>query len=150
MVDGVPLQPSTTEPNNFITVQPDSGYLYQQKKDSTVYFMLGGQSMSSAANADSGMIASPFPDLDPLYGVQVPFFDIQESMTADADTLTSKLDFIAVSNNQTKTVIITMSVFSAFFLVLGIVALVLHKLMGGNKAPSRDELLENHMNDNDH
>jgi len=42
-VDGNDVTPSTTEPDNYIIVQPDTGYTYEKVKQSSVYFTLGGK-----------------------------------------------------------------------------------------------------------
>jgi len=41
-IDGNPYTESTSPSENYLTVQPDSGYTYEMKKESTVYMIHGG------------------------------------------------------------------------------------------------------------
>jgi hypothetical protein len=145
LIDGVQYEPVTEEPDNFVTVQPQTGYMYQTKKQSTVFLTIGGMS-SSSSNADAP-VQTPFPDLDPLVGYMVPLFDISENLQASNQDFLNRMSFVASSDSEVRAVTITMSVLAGFFLILGIVALVMHKLNGGDKNTSRDDLLERHMDE---
>ena len=40
-INGTTVTVNTNEPDNYMTVQPETGYTYSKKKDSSVYFVLG-------------------------------------------------------------------------------------------------------------
>jgi len=90
------------------------------------------------------LVPTPFENLDPLYGVAFPLYDLQESLVANQDTFTSKFDYVSSTRSQVRGLVISFSIFAALFLILGIVACVVDKLRGGDNK-SRDELLERHM-----
>jgi len=57
-------------------VQPDSGYMYSNVKNSTVFMIIGGnQTFIPYENK-----VTPFPDLDPIYGVAWPLYDYSENL----------------------------------------------------------------------
>lgn len=144
MINGEAAVPSTTEPTNTYTVQPDTGYTYNIKKQSSVY-MLIGQDQTPVSADDYDYIANPFPSLDPLYGFAVPLYDLEYTVQADEDTFVNKFDYVSGTSTKVRSIVISFSVFAALFLILGIVALVMHKLMGGSRSSSRDDLLQHHM-----
>lgn len=68
-VDGTPYAKSENEMSDyFISVQPNVGYTYQQKKDAT-YILKLSEDIQQAAN-------NPFPDLASLSGVTIPLYDL--------------------------------------------------------------------------
>lgn len=76
MVNGTAVTPATSEPNNYMMVQPDTGYTYEKAKQSSVYFTLGGKQQQIS---NSNYIPSPFPSLDEIYGISVPFYDLSNT-----------------------------------------------------------------------
>lgn len=96
--------------------------MYQNLKDySAILYM---NPISQAGN----LPASPFPDLMPLFGLNVPFFDMYENMKASDSSFIGMFGFISANHNSAKK---AMSCFIAgfvLFLVLGILAYVLWKM----------------------
>ena len=140
----------STEPSDFyIKVQPETGYLYESKKSSSIFMRLGGEDALTATSSDAvTMNPTPFPTLDVLYNVTFPLYDLEESLTANQGIFTSQFDYVADSKHTVRGLVIAFSVLTALFLILGIVALVIDKLRGGNDNKAvvqRDELLERHM-----
>jgi len=72
-VDGQQYVQATDLSDYYMTVQLDSGLMYQSKKDATVNMVIGGQLTGAFTNAAQ---PTPFPDLDPIYGMQIPVYDI--------------------------------------------------------------------------
>ena len=70
-------------------VQRDSGITYARTKYSTVNMILGGENATV-----STMNPTPFPDLDAIYGMRLPFYDMSDLMTADTTAFCSNLDYI--------------------------------------------------------
>lgn len=142
-VDGSEYVYQSTESDNFMQVQRESGYTYQIKKKSTMFVVLGGTA-STTTNA-----ISPFPSLDAYSGMMFPWYDLEENMTADNTKFLEKLDFIGQSQTKVRRITISMSVFAAFFLILGIVSFILYKLKGdeedeGSVTYSREDKIKNH------
>ena len=77
LVNGQEYIYQSTLSDNYIRVQKESGYTYQTKKKSTMFIVLGG----SVSTTISKM--TPFPSLDPYYGMQFPWYDLEENMVAD-------------------------------------------------------------------
>ena len=50
---------------------------YGKTKYSTVNMILGGENPKT-----STMYPTPFPDLDAIYGMSFPFYDLADAMTA--------------------------------------------------------------------
>ena len=126
-------------------MQKESGYTYQVKKKSTMFVVIGGELTSTVSKV------TPFPSLDKYYGMMFPWYDLDESMTANNDKFLEKFNFIGESQTKVRRITISMSVFAAFFLILGIVAFILYKLKGGDdedgrefSGEDRDGLLKNH------
>jgi len=139
-VNGTQISAAPEAPKNYIRVQPDTGYLYEKQRASTVFMTIGGKQMKTPPE----LVPTPFENLDPLYGVAFPLYDLQESLVANQDTFTSKFDYVSSTRSQVRGLVISFSIFAALFLILGIVACVVDKLRGGDNK-SRDELLERHM-----
>ena len=95
------------------------------------------------------MIPTPFPGLDPIYGIAVPLYDLQVQVKADDEIFAAKFDYVSETNSTTRAIVISFSVLAVLFLILGIVALVFTKMTGTTRSNSRDELLENHSGDLD-
>ena len=70
------------------------------------------------------------------------------TLSANEKTFSNKFDYIASSEGSSKGIIISFSIFAGLCLVLAIVAMVMTKLTGG-RSNSRDELLEQHMENDD-
>lgn len=146
IINGETATPSTDEAENSITVQPDAGYTYARKKQSSFYMILGqNQTVTDAADYD--YIASPFPTLDSLHGFAFPLYDLELTLQADQDNFINQFDYVSTTTSKVRSIVISFSVFAAFFLILGIVALVMHKLMGGSRSNSRDDLLQHNLDD---
>ncbi len=122
-IDGSDYKVATQASENFIKVQPDSGYLYQMKKDATV-FMIIGDSQKFIAYEDK---VSPFPSLDPIYGKPFPLYDFSENLQANEADFYNNFSYIATTHKQQQANIIADSVLCAFWLILGIVAITVYK-----------------------
>ena len=83
--------PATESAENYIKVQPESGYLYERIRQSTVYLIVGGQQMESPPEK----VVSPLPALDAIYGVAIPIYDIQESVVANEQIFVDKFNYIS-------------------------------------------------------
>ena len=101
------------------------------KKNSTVFLVVGG---SQAFSPYSSKI-TPLPSLDAIYGLPIPLYDYEDKLTADTQKFTAMHDKIATTQNEMHGDVISMSVLSAFFLVLGIVAITVYKI----KDPKRKQ-----------
>ena len=40
-------------------------------------------------------IANPFPALDPIYGLPIPFYDLEENLQANTDLFESKFEYVS-------------------------------------------------------
>ena len=144
-VDGSEYVYQSTLSDYFIQVQKESGYTYQTKKSSTMFIVIGGEQTSEVPER----IISPFPSLDSYYGMMFPWFDLHETLLADSDKFLDKFNFIGESQTKVRRITISMSVFAAFFLILGIVSFILYKLRGSDDEnqsynQQREELVRNH------
>jgi len=112
--------------------------MYQVKKDSTVFMVIGGnQTFVPYQNK-----VSPFPSLDDIYGVPFPLYDFSENLISDKDSFTNKFQYVADANNAVHSYVISMSVLAAFFLILGIVAITIYKIKDPKRSmDSQDEVL---------
>jgi len=136
-VDGNQYQVATSDSDNFLTVQLDSGYTYQIKKQSTVYMIIGGN--QTYAVDDYHVRATPFPHLDPIYGAPWPFYDFSENLQANEDVFTQRFAYIAEEQRKTKNNVIAMSVMAGFFLILAIVTISVYKLKDPKRRANSDE-----------
>jgi len=82
---------------------------------------------------NSTLQASPFPDLQPLFGLNLPFFDMKENMKASDDAFTGKFGFISENKNKTHKTMAWFIAGTVIFLILGIITLVIWKI-GQKKA----------------
>lgn len=123
-------------------IQKESGYTYQTKKKSTIFIVLGGTATSTLSQV------TPFPSLDPYYGMMFPWYDLSDNMQANDQDFLAHFNFIGDSQTTVRRITISMSTFAAFFLILGIVAFILYKLKGDDEDEAsvhdRDNLLKNH------
>ena len=115
---------ATKDSDNYILVQPNSGYLYSSKKTSTVFFIVGG----NQAFIPYQQKVTPFPRLDSIYGQAFPLYDYTETIQADKDEFTDRYGYIKRSEDSVSASVIAMSVLAAFFLIMGIVAITVYKL----------------------
>jgi hypothetical protein len=67
---------------------------YGRTKYSTVNMILGGESSTV-----SDMNPTPFPDLDAIYGMRLPFYDMADVMTASTSNFCSSLDYIGINQS---------------------------------------------------
>ena len=141
-VDGSEYVFQSTLSDNYIQVQKESGYTYQTKKKSTVFVVLGGTLTGTPSQV------TPFPSLDPYYGMMFPWYDLEENMVANDKDFLDHFNFIGESQTTVRRITISMSTFAAFFLILGIVAFILYKLKGDDEdehsVHERDQLIKNH------
>ena len=91
MVDGTQYVYAKDASDNFITVQKESGFTYQQKKQSTVFIVLGGTETSTPSKV------SPFPDLEAYNGMMIPWYDLNSNMQANDNKFLDKFNFIGES-----------------------------------------------------
>ena len=57
-------------------IQKESGYTYQTMKKSTIFVVLGGAVTTTLSQV------TPFPTLDPYFGMRFPWYDLEENMVA--------------------------------------------------------------------
>ena len=145
-VNGTVAVPSTTPAENYIVVQPETGYTYDRTIQSSIYMLIGNEQQ---LQTNYNLIPTPFPELDPIYGIAVPLYDLQAQVKADDEIFAAKFDYVSETNSTTRAIVISFSVLAVLFLILGIVALVFTKMTGTTRSNSRDELLENHSGDMD-
>lgn len=145
-VDGQPYD-SSNAPNQtcMYQVQRDSGYTYGKTKYSTVNMQLGG----SFTGVVSTMNPTPFPDLDAIYGMRLPFYDMSDVMTADETTYCGLLDFIAINESMVKSQTVWQGVLAAACFVAGTV-LIVYVCLGKGEKKSRNERLKEHTRNIDH
>ena len=74
MVDGTQYAYAQQASDNYITVQKESGFTYEQKKQSTVFIVLGGS---------KDFKINPFPDLEAYNGMMIPWYDLTENFQPD-------------------------------------------------------------------
>lgn len=67
---------------------------YARTKYSTVNMILGGEN-----SIVSEMNPTPFPDLDAIYGMRLPFYDMADVMTASTSNFCSSLDYIGINQS---------------------------------------------------
>jgi hypothetical protein len=87
--------PSTTPANNYIIVQPDTGYTYDRTLESSVYMLIGNEQQ---LNTDYAMTPTPFPGLDPIYGVAFPLYDLQGQVKANDQLFLEKFNYVSDTN----------------------------------------------------
>lgn len=122
-------------------VQPNSGFMYQTSRNSTVFMVIGGNQTYQPFQAK----VSPFPTLDSIYGIAWPLYDYAENLQADEAAFTAKFSYIADSIDKQTSFVISMSVLCAFFLILGIVAITVYKIKDPKRrVDSREEQLASH------
>ena len=137
-VDGEDYTLASSDSDNFLIVQPDSGYTYQVKKESTVFMVIGG----NTTYEEYQKTCTPFPSLDSIYGTAFPLYDYSEELIANDDTFTSKFSYVSDSQNSIRGGTIAMSVLAAFFLILGIVAITIYKVKDPKRGiDDREEVL---------
>ena len=137
-VGGETYKESTEPADNFVMVQPDAGYTYQKKKESTVYMIIG----NNATHSDPIMkTATPLPGLDVIYGHPFPFYDYSENLLSDESTFVAKFDYIAIIQGQIDAIVIAFSVLSTLALILGIVAIVVYKMKDPKRHGQEEENL---------
>ena len=78
-VDDEDYTVGTVDSDNYLLVQPDSGYTYKMKKNSTVFMVVGGNQTASDVTK-----VSPFPTLDPIYGAAFPLYDFNEELVSNS------------------------------------------------------------------
>jgi len=120
-------------------VQRDSGYTYGKTKYSTVNMQLGG----AYSGAVSAMNPTPFPDLDPIYGMRLPFYDMSDIMKADDTAFCGLLDFIAINESTVSSQTVWQGIMAAICFVAGTVLIVL-VCLGKDSKKSRDSRLKQH------
>merc|ERR1712083_84478 len=149
MVDGTQYVYAKAESDNYIKVQKESGFTYEQKRQATTFIVLGGTETSTPSKV------TPFPDLEAYNGMMLPWLDITETMQAGDSKFLEKLNFIGASQTTVRRFTISMSVFAAFFLILGIAAFILYKLRGNDDSDEdypinqRDHLIKQHSGEED-
>jgi len=77
--------------------------------------------------------ASPFPSLDPIFGVAWPFYDFSESVVAEEDIFAEQFSFIAQVQQQRRNCVIGMSVMAVLCFVLACVAIVKNWRVNGTQ-----------------
>jgi hypothetical protein len=120
-------------------VQRDSGYTYGKTKYSTVNMQLGG----AYSGVVSTMNPTPFPDLDSIYGMRLPFYDMSDIMTADETAYCGLLDFIAVNENVVKSQTTWQGILAAVCFVAGTILIVMICL-GKDEKKNRNQRLKEH------
>lgn len=122
-----------------MTVQLDSGLMYQSKKNATINMIIGGKTTAAFNNAAQ---PTPFPDLDPIYGMQLPVYDISQSMIASEQAFCSNLDYIGTNASTVKSQTMWFGILSGICFVLGTIAVVVLCLSENKK--DRNDLLRPH------
>ena len=74
MVDGTQYVYAKEESDNYIKVQKESGFTYEQKRQATTFIVLGGTETSTPSNV------TPFPDLEAYNGMMIPWYDLTETL----------------------------------------------------------------------
>ena len=138
-VNGDEWTEATEDSDNYMIVQPDSGYTYEISKNSSIYMIVGGNQTFAPYHAKP----TPFPSLDPIYGLAIPLYDYSSLLRANQDTYKEKFEYIADAQNTMRATVIAMSVFAAFFLLLGIVTITIYKMGDPKRKNSQDENLVN-------
>ena len=92
------------------------------------------------SGAVSSMNPTPFPDLDPIYEMRLPFYDMSDVMTADQTAYCGLLDFIAINENVVKSQTVWQGVLSAVCFV-GATVLIVLVCLGKDGRKSRNEKL---------
>lgn len=144
-VDGAAYAVGTEPSDNFMLVQPNSGYMYQTLRNSTVFMVIGGNKTFAPFQAK----VTPFRSLDALYGAVWPLYDFAENLQANEDAFTNKFSYVSDSLHKQSSFVISMSVLCAFFLILGIVAITVYKIKDPKRrTDSREEQLARHEESN--
>ena len=115
---------ATSDSDNFLIVQPETGFAYQYKQNSTIFMIIGGDQEYIPYQKK----VTPFPSLDPIYGAPIPLYDFAMELKADEDIFASKFSYVADANQKIRSIVISMSVLAAFFLILGIVSFTVYKV----------------------
>jgi hypothetical protein len=110
---------------------------YSKTKYSTVNMILGGENATV-----SNMNPTPFPDLDAIYGMRLPFYDMSDVMVADSAAFCENLDYIGVNQNTVSSQTLWQGILSGICFVAGTVALVFLCLSDDKK--SRADRLSQH------
>ncbi len=76
MVNDTAWTEATVESENYMIVQPDAGYTYSVVKNSSVYMVVGGNQTFSPYSSK----CTPFPSLDPIFGLAFPLYDYAEDL----------------------------------------------------------------------
>jgi len=130
-VDGAPYpKAQTPSPDFYMMVQPDSGYTYQNKKQSSYVQYLSNVKDNGPAALYS---YSPLIEFDKLGNTAIPLYDFEENMQADNTTFVTNLSFIASNHKKMHVWFLTLLSFGLIFLVLGLVAVCLTKLQPGDE-----------------
>lgn len=106
-------------------VNPDTGFMLSKMKQSTMTMFLQNYADGSSLQP-SPWQAFPFPDLTSLIEINVPIYDLIEDLNADQYAYLDQLSYISENYDNVRSASIWMIILAAFFLVLGVVALVVH------------------------
>jgi len=80
------------------------------------------------------------PDLIPLIGIQVPIYDLKESLVAQTNSYMDVIGYVADNNAKVRTVTIWMIVLTAFFFILGVIAAIVLKVRQSKTERSDSEV----------
>ena len=92
------------------------------------------------------MYPTPFPDLDAISMMRLPFYDMADIMTADDQAFGTALIEISNGHNSVKNCAIVQGVFCGLCLIGGAIGLYMLK-QGADKKRSRNDLLAHHADD---
>lgn len=68
----------------------------------------------------------PIPTLSPLIGINVPIYDLADSLNAEQSAFLSSVGYVADNASKVRTITIWMIIATAIFLILALVATVLY------------------------
>ena len=105
-------------------MQPDSGFTYELRKDSTVVYMIGGKPGSV------NLVSNPFPDLDVMAGMQVPFYNFNSTVKAQDSLFLDQLGFISDNVENTHSAVVWFAVLGSLCLVAALICVVVYKMKG--------------------
>jgi hypothetical protein len=125
-------------------VQRDSGFTYGHSKYSTINMQLGGAYDGIVTNLNP----TPFPALDAIFTMRLPFYDMADVMTADDQAFSSTLIAVSSGYNSVKNAAIWLGIFCVLTAIGGGYGIFLIST-GADKKKSRNELLADHTDGKD-